>query len=182
MSHLSILPTLLRDVDLLAEALTDLGQVVHHGGAVEGFAGERVPVQLRLELDGRLLATHAPNPAPSTPKAPALSKRQAKRSARGMAQGINPSFSLGWARQLDGSLALVGDLGRIAAANPLQELLSELSRRYALRQALRDATGSAFAGAQLSVEPQGKPPSQLPLGADKGLALPSPTAQSIRRS
>ena len=182
MSHLSILPTLLRDVDLLAEALTDLGQVVHHGGAVEGFAGERVPVLLRLELDGRLLATHAPNPAPSTPKAPALSKRQTKRSGRGLAQGTNPSFSLGWARQLDGSLALVGDLGRIAAANPLQELLGELSRRYALRQALQDASGSAFAGAQLSVETQANSPSQAPLGADEGLALAAPLAQPIRRS
>jgi hypothetical protein len=182
MSHLSILPTLLRDVDLLAEALTDLGQVVHHGGAVEGFAGERVPVLLRLELDGRLLAAQATSPAPSTANAPALSKRQAKRSARGMAQGINPSFSLGWARQLDGSLALVGDLGRIAAANPLQELLSELSRRYALRQALQDASGRAFAGAQMSVETQGKSPSQAPLGAGEGHALGAPLAQPIRRS
>jgi DNA-binding response OmpR family regulator len=46
MSHLSILPTLLRDVDLLADVLSDLGQQVHRGGAVEGFAGERVPVLL----------------------------------------------------------------------------------------------------------------------------------------
>jgi hypothetical protein len=71
---------------------------------------------------------------------------------------------------------------RIAAANPLQELLGELSRRYALRQALQDANGSAFAGAQLSVETQANSPSQAPLGADEGLALTSPKAQPIRRS
>ena len=136
MSHLSILPTLLRDVDLLAEALTDLGQQVHRGGAVEGFAGERVPVLLRLDLaPGPLLATQGKPIARKTPQ--------------------SSSFSLGWARQLDGSLALVGDLGRIAAAGPLQELLSQLSRRYALLQALRDAAGSAFAGAQVTLAASG---------------------------
>ena len=136
MSHLSILPTRLRDVDLLAEALTDLGQQVHRGGAVEGFAGERVPVLLRLDLaPGPLLATQGKPIARKTPK--------------------SSSFSLGWARQLDGSLALVGDLGRIAAAGPLQELLSQLSRRYALLQALRDAAGSAFAGAQVTLAASG---------------------------
>ena len=136
MSHLSILPTRLRDVDLLAEALTDLGQQVHRGGAVEGFAGERVPVLLRLDLaPGPLLATQGKPIARKTPQ--------------------SSSFSLGWARQLDGSLALVGDLGRIAAAGPLQELLSQLSRRYALLQALRDAAGSAFAGAQVTLAASG---------------------------
>ena len=136
MSHLSILPTRLRDVDLLAEALTDLGQQVHRGGAVEGFAGERVPVLLRLDLaPGPLLATQGMPIARKTPQ--------------------SSSFSLGWARQLDGSLALVGDLGRIAAAGPLQELLSQLSRRYALLQALRDAAGSAFAGAQVTLAASG---------------------------
>ena len=136
MSHLSILPTRLRDVDLLAEALTDLGQQVHRGGAVEGFAGEWVPVLLRLDLaPGPLLATQGKPIARKTPQ--------------------SSSFSLGWARQLDGSLALVGDLGRIAAAGPLQELLSQLSRRYALLQALRDAAGSAFAGAQVTLAASG---------------------------
>jgi hypothetical protein len=149
MSHLSILPTLLRDVDLLAEALTDLGQVVQRGGAVEGFAGERVPVLLRLDLAaGPLLAT------------------QAKPIARKSAQSSR--FSLGWARQLDGSLALVGDLGRIAAASPLQELLGQLSRRYALLQALRDAAGSAFAGAQVTLVASGSS------GFDGALAQPLP--------
>ena len=136
MSHLSILPTRLRDVDLLAEALTDLGQQVHRGGAVEGFAGERLPVLLRLDLaPGPLLATQGKPIDRKTPQ--------------------SSSFSLGWARQLDGSLALVGDLGRIAAAGPLQELLSQLSRRYALLQALRDAAGSAFAGAQVTLAASG---------------------------
>jgi len=136
MSHLSILPTRLRDADLLAEALTDLGQEVHRGGAVEGFAGERVPVLLRLDLAaGPLLATQGKPIARKTPQ--------------------SSSFSLGWARQLDGSLALVGDLGRLAAASPLQELLSQLSRRYALLQALRDASSSAFAGAQVTLAASG---------------------------
>ncbi len=149
MSHLSILPTRLRDVDLLAEALTDLGQQVHRGGAVEGFAGERVPVLLRLDLaPGPLLATQGKPIARKTPQ--------------------SSSFSLGWARQLDGSLALVGDLGRIAAAGPLQELLSQLSRRYALLQALRDAAGSAFAGAQVTLAASGS------TGFGEGLALSQP--------
>jgi hypothetical protein len=141
MSHLSILPTLLHDVDLLAEALTDLGQEVQRGGAVEGFAGERVPVQLRLDVVvGPLLGS------------PSQTQARSKRSARKTTQALSPSFSLGWARQMDGSLALVGDLGRIAAASPLQELLSQLSHRYALRQALQAAASSAFAGAELTLE------------------------------
>ena len=153
MSHLSILPTLLRDVDLLAEALTDLGQVVQRGGAVEGFAGERVPVLLRLDLAaGPLLATQAKPIARKTPQ-----------SSR---------FSLGWARQLDGSLALVGDLGRIAAASPLQELLSQLSHRYALRQALQAAASSGFAGAELTLEAPVHTASSEPLAPS--LAKPRP--------
>ena len=153
MSHLSILPTRLRDVDLLAEALTDLGQQVHRGGAVEGFAGERVPVLLRLDLaPGPLLAT------------------QRKPIARKIPQ--SSSFSLGWARQLDGSLALVGDLGRIAAASPLQELLSQLSHRYALRQALQAAASSGFAGAELTVEEPVHTASSEPLAPS--LAQPRP--------
>lgn len=139
MSHLSILPTLLRDVDLLAEALTDLGQVVHRGGAVEGFAGERVPVLVRLDLaGGSLLGSQ--------------SQTQAKRAVRPTNGSLIASFSLGWARQLDGTLALVGDLGRIAVASPLQELLSQISHRYALRQALQAAGTSDLAGAELSLD------------------------------
>jgi hypothetical protein len=65
---------------------------------------------------------------------------------------LSASFSLGWARQLDGTLALVGDLGRIAVASPLQELLSQLSHSYALRQALQAAGTSDLAGAELSLD------------------------------
>ena len=143
MSHLSILPTLLRDVDLLAEALTDLGQVVHRGGAVEGFAGERVPVLVRLDLaGGSLLGSQSQT----------HSQTQSKRAVRPTNGSLSASFSLGWARQLDGTLALVGDLGRIALASPLQELLSQLSHRYALRQALQAAGTSELAGAELSLD------------------------------
>jgi len=143
MSHLSILPTLLRDVDLLAEALADLGQVVHRGGAVEGFAGERVPVLVRLDLaGGSLLGSQTQT----------QSQTQSKRAVRPSTGAFSASFSLGWARQLDGTLALVGDLGRIAVASPLQELLSQLSHRYALRQALQAAGTSDLAGAELSLD------------------------------
>ena len=143
MSHLSILPTLLRDVDLLAEALTDLGQVVHRGGAVEGFAGERVPVLVRLDLAGGSLLGR---------QSKTQSQIQSKRAVRPTNGSLSASFSLGWARQLDGTLALVGDLGRIAVASPLQELLSQLSHRYALRQALQAAGTSELAGAELSLD------------------------------
>ena len=147
MSHLSILPTLLRDVDLLAEALTDLGQVVHRGGAVEGFAGERVPVLVRLDLaGGSLLGSQ------SQTQSQTQSQIQSKRAVRPTNGSLSASFSLGWARQLDGTLALVGDLGRIALASPLQELLSQLSHRYALRQALQAAGTSELAGAELSLD------------------------------
>ena len=147
MSHLSILPTLLRDVDLLAEALTDLGQVVHRGGAVEGFAAERVPVLVRLDLaGGSLLGSQ------SQTQSQTHSQTQSKRAVRPTNGSLSASFSLGWARQLDGTLALVGDLGRIAVASPLQELLSQLSHRYALRQALQAAGTSELAGAELSLD------------------------------
>jgi len=147
MSHLSILPTLLRDVDLLAEALADLGQVVHRGGAVEGFAGERVPVLVRLDLaGGSLLGSQTQT------QSQIQTQTQSKRAVRPTNGSLSASFSLGWARQLDGTLALVGDLGRIAVASPLQELLSQLSHRYALRQALQAAGTSDLAGAELSLD------------------------------
>ncbi len=165
MSHLSILPTLLRDVDLLADALTDLGQVVQRGGAVEGFAGERVPVLLRLDLPAGSLPAGSLPGQPAQAQARSQSSHHAKslvrRSARQGGGSPRSGFSLGWARQLDGTLALVGDLARIAAASPLQELLGQLSRRYALRQALRDASGSGLAGAQITVG-ESSPPSALP--------------------
>ncbi len=50
MSHLSILPTVLRDADLLAQALRDLGLEPQRGGSLRGFADERVSVELRVQL------------------------------------------------------------------------------------------------------------------------------------
>ena len=50
MSHLSILPTVLRDEQLLAKALVDLALTVEHGGALTGFAGQLQPVVLRARL------------------------------------------------------------------------------------------------------------------------------------
>ena len=163
MSHLSILPTLLRDVDLLAEALTDLGQVVHRGGAVEGFAGERVPVLVRLDLAGGSLLGR---------QSQTQSQTQSKRAVRPTNGSLSASFSLGWARQLDGTLALVGDLGRIAVASPLQEFLSQLSHRYALRQALQAAGTSELAGAELSLDGPASLGFNHPLAPS--LAMPRP--------
>ena len=50
MSHLSILPTVLRDADLLAEALQDLGLDPQRGGSLRGFADDRVTVSLWVRL------------------------------------------------------------------------------------------------------------------------------------
>jgi len=50
MSHLSILPTVLRNEDLLAQALTDLGPPVERGGDLHGFADQRQAVTLRAQL------------------------------------------------------------------------------------------------------------------------------------
>ncbi len=50
MSHLSILPTVLRDADLLAEALQDLGLDPQRGGSLRGFADDRVSVSLWVLL------------------------------------------------------------------------------------------------------------------------------------
>ncbi len=46
---------------------------------------------------------------------------------------------LGWARQPDGSLALVGDLQRISRTASLQVLLGRITRAYAARLALQEA-------------------------------------------
>ncbi|MFY8149666.1 MAG: DUF1257 domain-containing protein [Prochlorococcaceae cyanobacterium] len=112
MSHLSILPTVLRDADCLAASLASMGQQPHWGGSLRGFAGESVPVELQVEVEAGL--------------------------------------SLGWARQRDGSLALVGDLQRISRSRSLQTLLSELTRRYAGRLALQEAE-AGFAGARITL-------------------------------
>ncbi len=63
---------------------------------------------------------------------------------------VEPGLSLGWARQRDGSLALVGDLQRISRSRSLQSLLSTLTRCYASRHALQQA-GAEFAGASITL-------------------------------
>jgi len=50
MSHLSILPTVLRDEDVLVQALEDLELTVLRGGDLRGFADQREPVNLRVQL------------------------------------------------------------------------------------------------------------------------------------
>ena len=102
MSHLSILPTVLRDADCLACTLAALELHWREGGELTGFGGERLAVALQVELaDGQLL---------------------------------------GWARQGDGSLALVGDLQRISRSTALQQLLGRITRAYAARRALQEAS------------------------------------------
>ena len=102
MSHLSILPTVLRDVRVLAEALGDLGLAALPAGELKGFADDRQAVSLRVRLpEGQWL---------------------------------------GWRRQADGSLALVGDLQRLGRSHALQHLLGQITRRYAARQALLTAS------------------------------------------
>ena len=104
MSHLSILPTVLRDADTLRDCLIALGLDPLQGGRLEGFAGETEPVVLRVQL--------------------------------------RPGEQLGWARQADGSLAVVGDLQRLSRSRSLQQLLGRITRAYAARQALRDAAAT----------------------------------------
>lgn len=101
MSHLSILPTVLRDLDQFAAALVDLGCKPERGGRLVGFAGEAVAVELRVSL--------------------------------------SVDQQLGWRRQTDGTLALVGDLQRLSRSRDLQAFLGRLTRRYAARMALQEA-------------------------------------------
>lgn len=114
MSHLSILPTVLHDADLLASSLEALGHRPVRGGHLTGFAGQDQPVVVQVRLP--------------------------------------EGASLGWARQADGSLALVGDLQRLSRHRSLQRLLGGLTRHYAAQQALR-AAGSAFPGAVFRLDP-----------------------------
>jgi hypothetical protein len=100
MSHLSILPTLLRDADRLAASLEGLGLRPIPGGAVRGFH-DAEPVVLQVEVEAGL--------------------------------------ALGWRRQADGTLALVGDLQRLNRSRPVQRLLSRITRAYAARTALEEA-------------------------------------------
>ncbi|NDG73765.1 MAG: DUF1257 domain-containing protein [Synechococcaceae bacterium WB8_1B_136] len=101
MSHLSILPTVLRDASVLTAALEDLGLQVEQGGLLRGFADDQQPVTLQVRFtDGT---------------------------------------RLGWARQGNGSLALVGDLQRLGRSHRLQQLLGRITRGYAARLALQQA-------------------------------------------
>lgn len=113
MSHLSILPTVLRDAELLAASLRALGHHPRFGGHLQGFGGEREGVLLQISLP----------------------------------EGL----SIGWRRQRDGSLALVGDLQRLSRSRTLQGLLGRITRHYAAQQALRDA-GRAFPGAMVRID------------------------------
>lgn len=54
MSHLTILPTVLRDADLLVQALGALQLNPQRGGAVIGFAGEAQPVDVHIRLEDGL--------------------------------------------------------------------------------------------------------------------------------
>jgi len=111
MSHLSILPTVLRDEIVLAQALCDLGLEPLPAGELKGFAAEREAVCLRVKLP----------------------------------EGLQ----IGWRRQADGSLALVGDLQRLARSRSVQQLIGRITRHYAARQALqtarRDLPGATLA-------------------------------------
>jgi hypothetical protein len=104
MSHLSILPTVLRDADLLHQALGSLGLASEPGGELVGFGGERQPVAICVHLEG--------------------------------------GQRLGWQRTADGSLALVGDLQQLSRSLTLQKLLGRITRAYAARQALQEASRS----------------------------------------
>ncbi|MFM7085681.1 MAG: DUF1257 domain-containing protein [Cyanobium sp.] len=54
MSHLTILPTVLRDADQLAAALDSLGLDPQRGGSLPGFSEEQQPVELSVQLpDGQ---------------------------------------------------------------------------------------------------------------------------------
>ena len=59
--------------------------------------------------------------------------------------------SIGWARQADGSLALVGDLQRLSRSRSLHSLLGRHTRHYAAQQALQDAARE-LQGATIHVE------------------------------
>jgi hypothetical protein len=100
MSHLSILPTVLRDAELLVASLEGLGLHPGRGGELCGFQESR-PVEVQVS--------------------------------------VGDGLALGWCRQPDGSLALVGDLQRLSRSQPLQRLLGRITSAYAARQALQQA-------------------------------------------
>lgn len=73
-----------------------------------------------------------------------------ERQAVALQVRVETDLCLGWSRQPDGCLALVGDLQRLSRSHSLQGLLGRLTRAYAARMALRDAA-LHFAEAQVSV-------------------------------
>lgn len=52
MSHLSILPTVLRDADILRQALASVGLHAESTTELPGFAEERQPVLISVQLEG----------------------------------------------------------------------------------------------------------------------------------
>ena len=102
MSHLSILPTVLRDAVRLATSLEQLGLEPQQGGSLAGFGGEKQAVLLQVALPG--------------------------------------GESLGWQRQPDGVLALVGDLQRLSRSTSMQRWISRITRCYATLTALEEAS------------------------------------------
>lgn len=114
MSHLSVLPTVLRDRDGLVVSLRSLGFTPLGSGDIQGFGGDRQAAEVRLRL----------------------------------ADGL----TIGWARQADGSLALVGDLQRFSRQRDLPALLGRINRAYAGHLALRDAMTGLPPGAQVHFE------------------------------
>ena len=102
LSHLTILPTVLRDADRLEAVLIARGLEPIRGGSLPSFPPERQPVLLRVRVGGDL--------------------------------------EIGWQRLPDGSLALVCDLQRLSRGQRLERLLGEITRAYAARKALEEAT------------------------------------------
>ena len=101
MSHLSILPTVLSDAEVLATSLRSLGLTPLRAQILQGFAGESAQVEVAIELD--------------------------------------PELWIGWRREREGSLTLIGDLQRLSRHHRLQALLGRITRAYAAHQAVADA-------------------------------------------
>ena len=114
MSHLSILPTVLRDETVLFQALTDLGLQPVRQAVMRGFADERQTVSVRVSLP----------------------------------EGLE----VGWALQPDRSLALVGDLQRLARSRSVQQWIGQITRRYAALLALQTAQ-QELPGASVALVP-----------------------------
>ncbi|MFO7629485.1 MAG: DUF1257 domain-containing protein [Prochlorococcaceae cyanobacterium] len=102
MSHLSILPTVLKDADLLAATLLECGYQPCWGGVLSDFGTAGLPVLLQVQLPGEQ--------------------------------------PIGWQRQSDGSLALVGDLQRLSRSQAIPKLLATITRAYAARLALQEVS------------------------------------------